>query len=178
MENGKAESIVTLMKGAQSTYIKEVAEGKKVYSRYVKDFLNGHRYCGSWDVRVMNQYRKDMGIIEDLLETRPDLVQKYFCQESMDEEDVESLIRELNTTSAPDTSSAAPYKTTRWVSAFIVNQQEYGVCEKKKQMKSQYGSGTGKGAGTSSLQLLRREGLLGIIVEAMNQFRLFKKRQK
>ena len=131
MENGKAESIVTLMKGAQSTYIKEVAEGKKVYSRYVKDFLNGHRYCGSWDVRVMNQYRKDMGMIEDLLETRPDLVQKYFCQESMDEEDVEALIRELNTTSAPDTSSAAPYKTTRWVSAFIVNQKEYGVCEKK-----------------------------------------------
>lgn len=172
MENGKTESIVTLMKGAQSTYIKEVAEGKKVYSRYVKDFLNGHRYCGSWDVRVMNQYRKDMGIIEDLLVTRPDLVQKYFCQESMDEEDVESLIRELNTTSAPDTSSAAPYKTTRWVSAFIVNQQEYGVCEKKKQMKSQYGSG----AGTSSLQLLRREGLLGTIVEAMNQFRLFKKK--
>lgn len=47
MENGKTESIMALMKGAQSTYIKEVAEGKKVYSRYVKDFLNGHRYCGS-----------------------------------------------------------------------------------------------------------------------------------
>ena len=176
MENGKTESIVALMKGAQSTYIKEVAEGKKVYSRYVKDFLNGHRYCGSWDVRVMNQYRKDMGIIEDLLETRPDLVQKYFCQESMDEEDVEALIRELNTTSAPDTSSADSYKTTRWVSAFIVNQKEYGVCKKKQLMKSLYGSDTGKGAGTSSLQLLRREGLLGIIVEAMNQFRLFKKK--
>ena len=176
MENGKTESIVALMKGAQSTYIKEVAEGKKVYSRYVKDFLNGHRYCGSWDVRVMNQYRKDMGIIEDLLETRPDLVQKYFCQESMDEEDVEALIRELNTTSAPDTSSADSYKTTRWVSAFIVNQKEYGVCKKKRLMKSLYGSDTGKGAGTSSLQLLRREGLLGIIVEAMNQFRLFKEK--
>lgn len=81
-----------------------------MYSRYVKDFLNGHRYCGSWDVRVMNQYRKDMGIIKDLLETRPDLVQKYFCQESMDEKDVEALIRELNTTSAPDTSSADSYK--------------------------------------------------------------------
>ena len=176
MENEKTESIVALMKGAQSTYIKEVAEGKKVYSRYVKDFLNGHRYCGSWDVRVMNQYRKDMGMIEDLLETRPDLVQKYFCQESMDDEDVEALIRELNTTSAPDTSSADSYKMTRWVSAFIVNKKEYGVCEKKKQMKSQYGSDTGKGAGTYSLQLLRREGLLEIIVEAMNQFRLFKKK--
>lgn len=176
MENGKTESIVALMKGAQSTYIKEVAEGKKVYSRYVKDFLNGHRYCGSWDVRVMNQYRKDMGMIEDLLETRPDLVQKYFCKESMDDEDVEALIRELNTTSAPDTSSADPYKTTRWVSAFIVNQKEHGVCKKKQLMKSLYGSDTGKGSGTSSLQLLRREGLLGIIVEAMNQFRLFKKK--
>lgn len=94
----------------------------------------------------------------------------------MDEEDVEALIKELNTTSAPDTSSADPYKTTRWVSAFIVNQKEYGVCKKKQLMKSLYDSDTGKGAGTSSLQLLRREGLLGIIVEAMNQFRLFKKK--
>lgn len=43
-------------------------------------------------------------------------------------------------------------------------------------MKSQYGSDTRKGAGTYSLQLLRREWLLGVIVEAMNQFRLFKKK--
>lgn len=31
MENGKTESIMALMKGAQSTYIKEVAERKCIH---------------------------------------------------------------------------------------------------------------------------------------------------
>lgn len=98
MEHRKAENIIALVKDAQTSYLEEVEKGKKVYGRYVKDFLNSHRYSGSWDVRVMNEHRKNMGMVEDLLETRPDLVEKYFLKEDMTEEDINILIHELNTT--------------------------------------------------------------------------------
>lgn len=160
MEHGKAENIIALVKDAQTSYLEEVEKGKKVYGRYVKDFLNSHRYSGSWDVRVMNEHRKNMGMVEDLLETRQDLVGKFFLKGEMTEEDVSILIHELNTTEVTvirATQVGLPYEG--------VSTERHGHVVTNVPVH--------KRNGASSLQLARKDGLIGRIVEKMNTLKLF-----
>lgn len=160
MENGKEESIVAMMKEAQATYVKEVMNEQKVYVRYMSDFLNSHRYCGSWDVRVMNKHRKNMGMIEDLLKFRRDLVEKYFANGSMEESEINTLIYELNTTEIPN--SQIREATCSSIDTYVEAHQ------KMHQRVSCRGN-----CSVASLQLVKRAGLLEHIVTAMNSFRLF-----
>ena len=160
MEHGKAENIIALVKDAQTSYLEEVEKGKKVYGRYVKDFLNSHRYSGSWDVRVMNEHRKNMGMVEDLLETRQDLVEKFFLKEEMTEEDINILIHELNTT------EVTVIRTTQ------IGQPHENVSTEGHVTVTNYVPAT-KQNSASSLQLTRKEGLIGRIVEMMNTLKLF-----
>lgn len=161
MEHRKAENIIALVKDAQTSYLEEVEKGKKVYGRYVKDFLNSHRYSGSWDVRVMNEHRKNMGMVEDLLETRPDLVEKYFLKEDMTEEDINILIHELNTTEVTvirATHTVVPHE--------VASMEEHGTVVA-------YYTPVPKQNSASSLQLARKDGLIGRTVETMNALKLF-----
>lgn len=160
MEHGKAENIIALVKDAQTSYLEEVEKGKKVYGRYVKDFLNSHRYSGSWDVHVMNEHRKNMGMVEDLLETRHDLVEKFFLKGEMTEEDINILIHELNTT------EVTVIRTTQ------VGLPHESVSTEKHGAVVTYIPAT-KWNGASSLQLARKDGLIGRIVEMMNTLKLF-----
>lgn len=161
MEHRKAENIIALVKDAQTSYLEEVEKGKKVYGRYVKDFLNSHRYSGSWDVRVMNEHRKNMGMVEDLLETRPDLVEKYFLKEDMTEEDINILIHELNTTEVTvirATHTVVPHE--------VASTEEHGTVVA-------YYTPVPKQDSASSLQLARKDGVIGRTVETMNALKLF-----
>lgn len=160
MEHGKTENIIALVKDAQTSYLEEVGKGKKVYSRYVKDFLNSHRYSGSWDVRVMNEHRKNMGMVEDLLETRQDLVEKFFLKGEMTEEDINLLIHELNTTEVTE------IRTTKAVHPHEVVSAEGDVVVATN-------SPATKQNGASSLQLVRKDGQIGRIVETINELKLF-----
>lgn len=161
MEYGKAENIIALVKDAQTSYLEEVEKGKKVYSRYVKDFLNSHRYSGSWDVRVMNEHHKNLGIMEDLLETRQDLVDKYFQKkERLTEEDIHALIHELNTTEVSEKRLVQPMQSSARANA------EEHRCD------AQNTSDKNKGR-ASSLQLAHANELVEHIMELMNELKLF-----
>lgn len=163
MEQGKTENIIALMRDAQTTYSKEVEKEKKVYDRYVKDFLNSHCYSGSWDVRVMNEHRKNLGIVEDLLETRQDLVEKYFKKkEALSEECIHALIHELNTTEVPEKQT-------------IPN----ALSLKKRTADERKDDSTDslvKVGGISSLQLVKVDGLTERIAKIVNELKLFREK--
>ncbi len=160
MENGKEENIVAMMKEAQATYVKEVMNEQKVYVRYMSDFLNSHRYCGSRDVRMMNKHRKNMGMIEDLLKFRRDLVEKYFANGSMGESEINTLIYELNTTEIPNSQIREANS-----SSIDTHVEAHQKMHQRVSCRDN--------CSVSSLQLVKRVGLLEHIVTAMNGLRLF-----
>lgn len=71
-----------LYKAAHERYQSEVIGNRKLYNRYVKDFLNNHTYTDCVNAAGMNEHKKNYHIMEELLTIRKDLVQKYFAKKS------------------------------------------------------------------------------------------------
>lgn len=87
-----------LYKTAYELYQSEVMKGRKLYNRYVSDFLNSHMYTDRVDVAGMNEHKKNFCILEELLTLRKDLVQKYFTKEKLCDTDYLRMHEEFNTT--------------------------------------------------------------------------------
>lgn len=83
---------------AHELYQSEVVGERKLYNRYVKDFLNSHAYTDCMDSAGMNEHKKNFHIMEELLTTRKDLVQKYFSIEKLCDSDYSIMHQEFNIT--------------------------------------------------------------------------------
>lgn len=87
-----------LYKAAHERYQSEVIGNRKLYNRYVKDFLNNHTYTDCVNAAGMNEHKKNYHIMEELLTIRKDLVQKYFAKKKLCESDYSIMHHEFNTT--------------------------------------------------------------------------------
>lgn len=87
-----------LYKIAHKLYQFEVIGSGKLYNRYVSDFLNIHTYTDRTDAAGMNEHKRNLHIMEELLTIRKDLVQKYFTEENLCDSDYIIMHQEFNTT--------------------------------------------------------------------------------
>lgn len=89
---------------AYAKYKTEVIGVGKLYERYKDDFLNSHLYTDRLDAIGMNEHHRNYRIMESLLETRRDLVEKYFSRPEFSESAYHSMQHEFDTTlpAAPD----------------------------------------------------------------------------
>lgn len=85
-------------KTAHELYQSEVIGDHKLYNRYVNDFLNSHTYTDRIDAAGMNEHKKNFHIMEELLTSRKDLVEKYFTTEKLCYTDYLIMHQEFNTT--------------------------------------------------------------------------------
>lgn len=83
---------------AHELYQSEVIGDRKLYNRYVNDFLNSHTYTDRVDAAGKNEHEKNFHIMEELLTIRKDLVQRYFAKEKLCESDYLIMHQEFNTT--------------------------------------------------------------------------------
>lgn len=93
-------------KDAHELYQIEVVRDRKLYQRYVNDFLNSHAYTDYVDAARMNEHKKNLHIMEELLTTRKDLLQKYFTREKLCDSDYSVMHHEFNTTQMYSNSDA------------------------------------------------------------------------
>ncbi len=91
-------SLWTLYQTAYRLYQKEVIEEKKLYKRFKDDFINGNTYPKRCDVDGLNEHKKNLGILKELLNNRHDLVEKYFVRPSFEYKDYLTMQHELDTT--------------------------------------------------------------------------------
>lgn len=73
-----SSDLYALIEEATSQYRKEVLEYGKLYPLFVRDFLNSHHYTDYQDAIRKNEHRKNIGVVEGLLSSRRDLVEKFF----------------------------------------------------------------------------------------------------
>lgn len=95
------DDLWSLCVAAYTQYQTEVIGFGKLYDRYAEDYLNSHSFSGSLDAASLNEHRKNIGIMTELLRNRRDLVEKYFCNGKFCLTDFQALHKELDTTVAP-----------------------------------------------------------------------------
>ena len=77
-------------------YRREVINNGKAYWRFVTDFINSHLYHDAADARSKNAHSKNMGLIEELLKNRQDLVRHYFNLSSFPDNLSEYILESLD----------------------------------------------------------------------------------
>ena len=98
--------LYALLDEAHKAYLEDVEANGKLYSRFVTDFLNGHRYTDAVCAAGKNAHLTATGIISDLFHIRPDLARDYFARPGFSHGDAEEMISELNTGKPDPTESA------------------------------------------------------------------------
>ncbi len=91
----------SLCEAAYTQYRNEVIGFGKLYDRYADDYLNSHSFSGNLDAASLNEHRKNIGIMTELLRNRRDLVEKYFRNGNFCLSEFQALHKELDTTVAP-----------------------------------------------------------------------------
>lgn len=97
---------------AHTLYRSEVLSSGKLYHRYTDDFLNSHTFPLSFDPISMNEHQKNLGILEELLENRRDLVEKYFNKPVFTHDIFMAIQHELDTTEVGKLTSNQPIIST------------------------------------------------------------------
>ncbi|MCD8092856.1 MAG: hypothetical protein LUF01_08520 [Bacteroides sp.] len=100
--NGLDNGLYLLHRKAYKQYQKEVIGEGKSYQRYMTDFCNGNVFLSVANddkaVERLNERNKNFHILIELLQTRSDLVTRYFGLEHFTLEDFKKLNKEFNTT--------------------------------------------------------------------------------
>lgn len=118
---------------AHELYKSEVMGEKKLYDRYVKDFLNSHTYTDYVDAMRKNEHKKNFHIMEELLINRKDLVQKYFVREKLCDSDYSIMHHEFNTTQLSSISEVSD--TSCSVPKACLSKVDFQCCFNSKQIK-------------------------------------------
>lgn len=120
-------------KTAHELYQTEVIRGKKLYNRYVNDFLNSHTYTDCVDAAGKNEHNKNFHIMKELLTIRKDLVQKYFAREKLCDSDYSIIHHEFNTTQLSSNSEVS--NTSCPVPQVFPSKLNFQCCFSSKQIK-------------------------------------------
>lgn len=97
-----AKDLPQFFRMAFESHKKEVLQEKKLYRRFAEDFLNSNYFIDCPFAACKNQHKKNFCILQDILENRRDIIDKYFHKMDFNEEDYHEAINMYNTTSAPN----------------------------------------------------------------------------
>lgn len=100
-EGAANEEPWSLYEAAYRQYKSEVRNGDKLYDRYVTDFINSHTFIATNDADMVNEHYKNVMALKELLESRHDLVKRFFTKEAFAREDFTVMHRLFNTTIVP-----------------------------------------------------------------------------
>lgn len=120
-------------KTAHELYQSEVIGNRKLYNRYVNDFLNSHTYTDYVDAARMNEHKKNFYIMKELLTIRKDLVQKYFAREKLCDSDYSIMHQEFNTTQLSSHSDVS--STSCSLPVALLSKPDFQCCFNSKQIK-------------------------------------------
>lgn len=119
-----ATKLLFVMLGeAHAAYLRDVSGCGKLYSRFVTDFLNGHRYTDAMCAAGKNAHNTATGIVSDLFNIRPDLARDYLAKPGFSHADAEEMIAELNT-GKPDPAEVAAEDRPRFIASMSPRQTE------------------------------------------------------
>lgn len=90
----------SLYEAAYRQYQSEVRNGGKRYDRFVTDFIHSHTFIATCDAAVLNEHYKNVMALKEMLETRRDLVGRFFSNGTFTKEDFRIMHRLFNTTEA------------------------------------------------------------------------------
>jgi hypothetical protein len=85
-----------LLSQAHREYLHDVIVSKKLYHRYVRDYLSSIVYIDATDASSLNAHNRNINILKELLEEREDLVKEYFSKTYVGY--YEELLHKFNTT--------------------------------------------------------------------------------
>lgn len=112
-----ADESFKLFLKAYYVYNKEVIKNHKLYNLFVSDFCNDNYFLGTsavaninGDVNNLNRKNRIYNRVRNLLETRPDLVQKYFQENTFTYDNYKQLNNEYDTTVPIQISLESPHK--------------------------------------------------------------------
>lgn len=100
-EEVRKANLTLLLTEACRRYIREVQEQHKLYDHFAEDFINLHRYTDCRCALGKNSHSTNIHIVRDILTTRKDLVESYFVSKSPLPEQMESMVRDYDTTTPP-----------------------------------------------------------------------------
>ena len=86
----------SLINAARKLYRKEVLKGNKSYARFVQDFIHSNTYHDALDAWSKNQHHCNYHRISELLVLHKDMAINYFIKETVDINDLKSLIYQFN----------------------------------------------------------------------------------
>lgn len=122
--------LYVLIRKAASLYQKEVLDYGKLYPLFVKDFLNGHRYTDYRNAARKNEHCKNIGILEGILSSRKDLVERFFQSDAPTDKWEDELLRLYYTT---DASTSHAYLDANYSESHPVS-LSLGCCLEDDQM--------------------------------------------
>lgn len=90
------DELWALFCAAYEQYQLEVINDKKLFQRFVNDFISFHLPVFSEDSNVIREHTRNLSNVYELLTEREDLVAKYFTKASFTLEDFKKMIFEFN----------------------------------------------------------------------------------
>lgn len=96
-EHDVAKELFALLAEARTIYLRDVVAGGKLYRRYVKDFVNGHRYIDCDRAACRNCHEMNIHIVKGLLTDCAHLVQPLFAAADFSFEECMKLKRTYDT---------------------------------------------------------------------------------
>lgn len=90
-----------LLSEAYNTYVDEVLNHHKLYTRFADDFINLHRHTNCQCALGKNIHFTNCHIVKGILTVRQDLVERYFTGQPMSDAQLISMLEEYDTTLPP-----------------------------------------------------------------------------
>lgn len=91
----------TLLREVVTMYRSEVVIGRKLYKLFAADFLNSHHFTDRRDAAGLNDHRKNLGILKEILFTRKDLLMQFSEVGTPEDDFMKDLLHLYYTTEAP-----------------------------------------------------------------------------
>lgn len=114
-----------------SSYREEVQRGGKLFNLFVRDFLNLHHHIDRRDAKGLNEHRKNIGVVEDLLTNREDLLIRFAQIEVPEDGQLQNMLHLYYTTTPPEGMVGQLLNSTE---NFPVHPPSLGCCLNGDQM--------------------------------------------
>ena len=93
--------LIPLLREVLTKYQSEVVIGRKLFRLFAIDFLNGHHHTDRRDAAGLNEHRKNLGILKEILSTRKDLLVRFSEMGKPDDDLLKEMLHLYYTTEAP-----------------------------------------------------------------------------
>lgn len=97
IEQPEVDELWVLFRAAHEQYQSQIVNGKKLYHRFVNDFISYHLPYFGQDEHRIRMHISNVSSLYELLTERHDLIKRFFVKENFTYEDCQTMLREFNT---------------------------------------------------------------------------------